>query len=391
MTIAGSDSGGGAGLQADLKTFTALGLFGTTIVTGITAQNTTGVYAVHEVPLEVIEAQFNAVMKDLNPKCAKTGMLASSKIIDLVKRKVREYNLPLVLDPVMISKSGSPLVTEDITRPIIELAKSSLIVTPNKFEAEKLLGQRFDDREFKNMVLKLYEILSTNVVVKGQKGVDYAVIEGEVLELKGEEIITKNTHGSGDVFSAALTGYIALGYKLKDALYKAKEFVTTALKYSLDIGKGIGPVDPFSYVEKLIQKEIVRENLEDFLMEFEKNTIFKELVPFDENVNIGYRTDYGDVATLAGGIVRYIDWLKINGPIIFNIDNLVSRILNKTKRRVGISLPLTKIILEASEKGIIKLNQSGINGDALIVEGKVVILSDSEKELMRKLRDIVSG
>ncbi|MEM4911307.1 MAG: bifunctional hydroxymethylpyrimidine kinase/phosphomethylpyrimidine kinase, partial [Metallosphaera sp.] len=329
LTIAGSDSGGGAGLQADLKTFTALGVFGTVVVTGITAQNTTGVYAVHEVPIEIIEAQFDVIMNDLNPKFAKTGMLASNKIINLVKRKVEQYEIKLVLDPVMVAKTGSPLVTEDIVPSLIELARKSIIVTPNRFEAEKLLGEKIDD--IKNAAKKLYEKLSTNVVVKGIRGIDYAIIDGELLELKMKEVETRNTHGSGDVFSASLTAYLALGYNVKDAVINAKKFVTFALENSLDLGKGIGPVDPFSPAESLIQKEIARETLEKFLYEFEKDPIYRDLIPHDEMANVGYLTDYNEVATLAGGIVRYIDWLKINGPIIFGINNLVTKVLLNTK------------------------------------------------------------
>lgn len=388
LTIAGSDSGGGAGLQADLKTFTALGVFGTVVVTGITAQNTTGVYAVHEVPIEIIEAQFDAVMNDLSPQFAKTGMLASNKIINLVKKKVEQYNIKLVLDPVMVAKSGSPLVTEDITPSLLDLAKKSIIVTPNRFEAERLLGEKIED--LSSAARKLYEKLSTNVVVKGQKGIDYAVIDGELIELKMKEVETKNTHGSGDVFSASLTAYLALGYSIKDAVINAKKFVTFALEYSLDLGRGIGPVDPFAPIEILVQKEIARESLEEFLLEFEKEQIYRELVPHDEVANVGYLTDYGEVATLAGGIVRYIDWLKLNGPIIFGVKNLVSRILQRTGRKIGISLPLTEKILSASEKGIIRLTESGNFGDAILSEGKVVITANNHKELLEKLRRVIS-
>ncbi|TRM96378.1 bifunctional hydroxymethylpyrimidine kinase/phosphomethylpyrimidine kinase, partial [Sulfolobus sp. E1] len=169
-TIAGSDSGGGAGLQADLKTFTSLGVFGTTIVTGLTAQNTKGVIKVHELPLDFIEAQFDAVFPDLKPKYAKTGMLGSNKIIDLVIRKIKEYSVTLVLDPVMIAKSGSLLVIEDISEKLRSAMKEAIISTPNRYEAELLSGTKISNQEDVKRVAKLLYANYGNVVVKGFNG-----------------------------------------------------------------------------------------------------------------------------------------------------------------------------------------------------------------------------
>lgn len=396
MTIAGSDSGGGAGLQADLKTFTTLGVLGTTIVTGLTAQNTYEVTKVLEVPLEFIEAQFDAVMKDLYPKHAKTGMLASKKIIQLVKRKVEEYGINLVLDPVMVAKSGASLVTEDIVPELIELGKKSIIVTPNRFEAEKLTSTKIESEEdLRKTARQLSEKLSTNVVVKGGEkfgGKDIAIIDGEEIEIEGEMINTKNTHGSGDVFSAAITAYLARGEKLKDAVKKAKLFTNIAIKYSLDLGKGHGPVDPFANAEIQIEREQAREELEKLLYYLEReNTKFALLVNENDKINVGYLTSYGDFATLAGGIIRYLDWLKIDGPILINWkkDSVILEALKRSEKRIGVMVSPTDKILSAAEKSIIKLSESGINSNAVSIAGRVVLVGDTIEEIKNLIEAIL--
>lgn len=394
MTIAGSDSGGGAGLQADLKTFTSLGVFGTVIVTGLTAQNTFEVTRVMEVPPDFIEAQFDAVMRDLNPRYAKTGMLASTKVIEAVKKKVEEYKIDLILDPVMVAKSGASLVTEDVVSSIKSLMKDSLIITPNKFEAEKLLGKKIEsEEELKKSAKELYEKYSVNAVVKGgsQFGLDYAIIDGEELELKGEKIETNNTHGSGDVFSASITAYLAKGFKLKDAVKKAKEFTTFAIKYSLNLGKGHGPVDPFAYPEALIEKEIAREELEDLLYFIEKKEekTFKDLIDENDKSNVGYLTKYGDFVTLAGGIIRYLDWLKIDGPLLVNWKkNDIYEALKRSGKKIGVIISPSDKILSLAEENKIKLSESGINSDAITINGRIILVADSVEELKKKIEGL---
>lgn len=393
MTIAGSDSGGGAGLQADLKTFTSLGVFGTVIVTGLTAQNTYAVTKVLEVPPEFVEAQFDAVMSDLKPKFAKTGMLASSKIIESVKKKVSEYNISLILDPVMIAKSGAPLVTEDTINSLKELIKESLIITPNKFEAEKLSGIKIvDERGLEKAAKKIHDEYNVNVVVKGGTslgGLDFAILDGKEFELKGEAINTKNTHGSGDVFSASLTAYLAKGERLEDAVKKAKEFVTLAIKYSLDIGQGHGPVDPFAPVDMIVQREKAREEIERILWEFEKDPqLLLHVIDDNTKSNLAIMTDYGDVASLAGGVIKYLDKIKIDGPILVNITNDVSDKIKKFQKKLMLSISLTRKLLESSEKGVIKISESGINSDVIMNEGKVYLVSDSSDELLIKLKKV---
>ncbi|AWR99316.1 bifunctional hydroxymethylpyrimidine kinase/phosphomethylpyrimidine kinase [Metallosphaera hakonensis] len=394
MTIAGSDSGGGAGIQADLKTFTSLGVFGVTVITALTSQNTRKVAKIIELPPDFIESQFDVIMEDFQVKYAKTGMLASSKVVEAVEKKVSQYRINLVLDPVMISKSGFPLVSEDTVREIMRLARKSMLITPNKFEAEKLTGFRIRTNEdVKTTALYLHKNLGVNVVVKGGKtlgGYDFAVIEGEELELKGDLINTENLHGSGDVFSAAITAFLSRGMKLKDALIQAKKVVSEAIKFSLSLGSGNGPVDPFSIIERKSKIEEARENLEKLVEFIEKNPcIVKKVLSHEEKMNIGYVTEYGDFATLAGGIVRYIDWIKVDGPIVVNwYTNLVAKALKLTGKRVGVSFSLTNELLNLVETGSLKISESGIYGDLLMIDGKVVLVAESLDELITKLEGL---
>jgi len=394
MTIAGSDSGGGAGLQADLKTFTSLGVFGTTVITAITAQNTFKVSKVMELPQDIIEAQFDAVMEDFDVKFAKTGVLPSPKVIEVVERKLGQYNIGLVLDPVMFSKSGYPLIGEDAMKGLSRLLGRALIITPNRMEAERLSGMKINSKDdLKRCALHLNKLTSTNVIVKGGRalgGFDVAVIDNQLLELEGESVNTDNLHGSGDVFSAAITAYLSKGLSLRKAVIEAKHFVTQAIKFSLPLGKGKGPVDPFAFPEKVIRMEQAREELEKLVMFLEKRiSLVKALLNQDEKMNIGFVTEYGDSATLAGGIMRYLDWIKVDGPIVVNMhENLVIRGLRVTGKRIGISASLTDALLRASEKGKLKISESGIYGNLLLMEGRGIIVADSLEELTNLLEGI---
>ena len=395
MTIAGSDSGGGAGLQADLKTFTSLGVFGTTIITGLTAQNTQGVYKVLEVPLDFIEAQFDAVMKDLSPQYAKTGMLANSAIVKLVERKVTEYSLKLVLDPVMVAKSGDQLVTEDTVEALKSLMKKSLITTPNRYEAEKLTSMKINSvDDLVKVARKIYDENGVNVVVKGGSdfnGLDVAIIEGKEIMLKGESIQTQNTHGSGDVFSAAITAYLAKGESLENAVKLAKEYINESIKYSLSLGKGHGPVDPFAPAERVIQREVARSEVEKILWEIEKQPqLLTTFLDEEDKSNIAVLTDYGDVATLAGGVIRYLDKIKIDGPILINVDNKVTEIARKYSKKVVISLTANDKLMKKGEEGKVTFTTSGLTGDLILEGGRAYLTANSSEELIQKLRVLLS-
>jgi hydroxymethylpyrimidine kinase/phosphomethylpyrimidine kinase len=250
MTIAGSDSGGGAGIQADLKTFAALGVHGTSAITAITAQNTTGVTDILELPTELVRKQIAAVVEDLGVQAAKTGMLSSAAIIATVAEAVRAYDLRLlVVDPVMVAKGGARLLRDDAVDALRErLIPLAAVVTPNLPEAEVLLGREIatlDDR--RAAARDLVAMGAGAAIVKGGHADDATDVffdGSRMVELSAERIGTSNTHGSGCVFSAAITAMLARGADPLEAARRAKSFITEAIANSLEIGHGHGPVNP---------------------------------------------------------------------------------------------------------------------------------------------------
>ena len=255
LTIAGSDSGGGAGIQADLKTFAALGVHGTSAITAITAQNTVGVSDVFELPPAMVTAQIARVAEDLRPAAAKTGMLSSAAIIQAVAGAVREHRVePLVVDPVMVAKGGARLLREDAVEALRELILPlAAVITPNLPEAEVLLGlapgsiATLDDR--REAARRLRERGPAAVVLKGGHADDPEAIDvfddgTTVRELAGRRVPTANTHGSGCAFSAAIAAHLAKGADLTDAVTAAKAFIQAAIEQALELGQGHGPVNP---------------------------------------------------------------------------------------------------------------------------------------------------
>jgi hydroxymethylpyrimidine/phosphomethylpyrimidine kinase len=252
LTIAGSDSGGGAGIQADLKTFAAFGVYGMSALTAVTAQNTVGVFGVEELPLSFIAAQIDAVMNDIGADAAKTGMLSSAPIVALVADKVREHRIVnLVVDPVMVAKSGDPLLAEDARAAVHDLLlPMSLVVTPNAPEAEALTGVRVDGVEsMREAAARLHAQGVRWVVVKGGhlpiegEAVDLVYDGDEFTELRSPRFPTKNTHGTGCTFSAAIAAGLARGLGPLDAIRRAKSYVSRAIEHSLAIGRGHGPTN----------------------------------------------------------------------------------------------------------------------------------------------------
>lgn len=251
LTIAGSDSGGGAGIQADLKTFTVLGVYGMTAITSVTVQNTQGVYGVVDLPPQIVYDQIKVVVEDIGVDACKTGMLSSEDIVRAVVKAIKDFRLEkLVVDPVMRAKSGDALLRESAREALIkELLPLALLVTPNIPEAEELCG--FQIKSLEDMEKACKKILSygpSAVVVKGghmegDESVD-VFYDGRSFEyFRGRFIRTKNTHGTGCTFSSAITAYLAKGYSLKEAVAKAKEYIQGAIENSLPLGKGHGPLN----------------------------------------------------------------------------------------------------------------------------------------------------
>jgi hydroxymethylpyrimidine/phosphomethylpyrimidine kinase len=252
MTIAGSDSGGGAGIQADLKTFAALGVYGTSALTAITAQNTVGVTAVHEVPTDVIAAQIQAVISDIGADAVKTGMLSSGAIVDVVAQQLRRHSVErLVVDPVMIAKSGDPLLKQEAVEALrTQLVPLAAVVTPNIPEAEVLTGLTITSQEdMRRAARQIVGMGAQGVVVKGGHlegpATDLFYDGLDFQEFTAPRIDTVNTHGTGCTFASAIAAGLARSLPVIDAVAQAKEYITEAIRRSFPIGQGHGPLNHF--------------------------------------------------------------------------------------------------------------------------------------------------
>ncbi len=254
LTIAGSDPSGGAGIQADLKTFTVFGTYGASVITALTAQNTRGVTGIHKVPVDFIAAQFNAVTSDLAIAAAKTGMLGDEETVRTVARLIAGAKLGhVVVDPVMVATSGDALLAPEAISAVRSLMLPlATLITPNLPEAAKLLDQPIatTDAEAERQAVDLLRFGCGAVLLKGGHGdgagsVDFLVSPAGSIRLSKPRIATKNTHGTGCTLAAAITAGLANGLTLEDAARRAKEFVWGALESgaNLQIGNGAGPVD----------------------------------------------------------------------------------------------------------------------------------------------------
>lgn len=253
LSIAGSDSGGGAGIQADLKTFTALGVFGTTAITSITSQNTLGVHAMRDLPPDTIRSQIAAVMDDLKPAAVKTGMLSSAAIIEAVAEELRRYDVKnYVLDPVMVSESGHALLQPDAVNVLVKsLLPMALIATPNRYEAEALTGLTVEnEQQMEAAACRIHEMGAKFALIKGghmsgDEAVDLLFDGNAVTRFSAPRIDTVNTHGTGCTYAAAIAANLAKGQTVQDAVEAAKEYVTGAIQNGFDLGGGAGPLNHF--------------------------------------------------------------------------------------------------------------------------------------------------
>lgn len=269
MTVAGSDSGGGAGIQADLKTFQELGVFGTSALTAVTAQNTQGVHGVYPIEVDGVTAQMRAVLDDFNVSAVKTGMLFSVAIIRAVGETLRTYGSPiLIIDPVMIAKGGASLLLEEAVEALkTDLIPLATVITPNIPEAEVLAGMTIEtDADVVVAAERILQLGVKAVVMKGghRQKTDYAEdlflsANGERFTIRSEWINTKDTHGTGCTFSAALTARMAQGMPIADAVVDAKRFIQAAITDGLDLGAGHGPTNHWAYGRRseAAQKEVV--------------------------------------------------------------------------------------------------------------------------------------
>ena len=253
LTIAGSDSGGGAGIQADLKTFAAHGVYGTCAITAVTAQNTRGVTASATLSVDLIEAQVRAVVEDIGADAVKTGMLATSAIVEAVSHLIPTLGTAhIVVDPVMVAKGGARLLADEAVAAIkISLLPRAAIVTPNAMEAEVLagipIGSLHDAHE---AARRIHDLGSSIVVVKGghvpePDAVDLVFDGHTFTEFRGPRLDSRHTHGTGCTFAAAVAAGLALGRSALDAIADAKTYVAAAMRYGVPVGQGHQPLDHF--------------------------------------------------------------------------------------------------------------------------------------------------
>ncbi|MFX1455012.1 MAG: bifunctional hydroxymethylpyrimidine kinase/phosphomethylpyrimidine kinase [Promethearchaeota archaeon] len=254
LTIAGSDSGGGAGIQADLKTFSARGVYGMSVITALTAQNTIGVQSIYEVEPVFVAEQIDSVMLDIGADAWKTGMLTNTKIIQIVADKARKYNIKLlVIDPVMIAKSGDYLLKPDAIETLIsDLIPLAYVITPNHYEAQALASIDIKNlNDARKAAQKLHKQGAQNVVIKGGHlpdslyAIDLLYDGNDFIEFQAPRVNTKNTHGTGCTFASAIAAELAKGAHIKSAVHTAKAYLTAAIQMAnnLEIGKGHGPTN----------------------------------------------------------------------------------------------------------------------------------------------------
>lgn len=333
MTIAGSDSGGGAGIQADLKTFSALGAHGTCTITSITSQNTTGVVDVHDLPPSAIASQIRAVASDMDIVHAKTGMLSSSDIILTVAEMVQEYGIPLVVDPVMAAEAGGSLLRSDAVKNLKqELIPLSKVVTPNIHEAGVLAGIKVNDRQdAKEAARRIADAGANAVIITGghldgsdllYDGLDFTLIEGE--------LVSGGTHGAGCTYSAALTVFLATGHSLRDAAAGAKLFVTRAILESRKTGKGVGPVNPGWHTLRTAQMYEALNDVREAVSILELSAGFAALIP-EVGCNVAaavpLAASVDEVCAVRGRIVRLQDRARAVGCPAFGASSHVARIV----------------------------------------------------------------
>ena len=252
LTIAGSDSGGGAGIQADLKTFMAFGVYGMSAITALTAQNTIGVQGIYEIPPDFIHLQIRSVLTDIGADAVKTGMLASAEIVKTVSKAVHDFKiLKLVVDPVMVAKSGDALLAETARRSIWEdLIPLATVITPNIFEAEVLLNRKIKNLD--DMYEAARELKKSGcqwVVLKGghlsieEQAIDVAFDGSNFHLLKSPRMDTLRTHGTGCTFASAIAAGLAKEYGALEAITQAKKYITLAIREGLPLGSGHGPTN----------------------------------------------------------------------------------------------------------------------------------------------------
>lgn len=364
LTIAGSDSGGGAGIQADIKTFSALGVHGLCVVTAVTAQNTRGVDATFELPPEFVTRQLDTLMRDFEVKWAKTGMLSNAGIIRAVEAGTKRHKLRLVVDPVMVAATGAPLMREDALEALTKLLACTELVTPNMPEAERLAGfkirSKADMRRAARAISKLgpRAVLVKGGHLKGRDVVDMLYAVGKFKEFKSPRVISQPTHGTGCSFASAITAELAKGAGLHEAISNAKEFIEGAIEGRLRVGKGVMPVNQMAALFLSVEKGRTLEEVWLAAQLLTEDSEFVKLLP-EVGSNIvmalpgGEKTS--DVVGLSGRIVRVGDRARLTGfPKLGGSEHVANLVLTAMRHnhriRAGLNIRFSRKILHACKK-----------------------------------------
>ncbi|WXG39909.1 MAG: bifunctional hydroxymethylpyrimidine kinase/phosphomethylpyrimidine kinase [Candidatus Freyarchaeum deiterrae] len=342
LTIAGSDSGGGAGIQADLKTFAALGVHGTCAVTAVTAQNTLYVRDIISIPPEIVMAQIDVVIEDIEVDSAKTGMLYEPEVIELIRNEQDEHGFPLVVDPVIWAGSGDRLVTPAAEKAIVKnLVPLSRVVTPNITEASIIADTMINSVKDMEEAARVISTLGPEVVVikgghldaTGASVVDVMFHEGEVTQFKKPRIDEPGNHGSGCSFSAAIAAYIAKGLESAEAVPHAEKFIDVAVGNPVMVGGGRKPVNPIFWLEIDAERWRVINNLDEAVQMIESTENFGDFIP-EVCTNIGMALPTAksveDIAAVEGRIVNYHGQAKPLGNIRFGASSQMARTILAT-------------------------------------------------------------
>ena len=335
LSIAGSDSGAGAGIQADLKTFSALGVYGCTAITAITAQNTKQVAEIVEISPSMVERQIRSVMIDMPPNAIKIGMVYSNSIIDAVYRSLRGSNVPIVLDPIFSAGTGAKLIRSDAYSSFVsKLMPTCALITPNRMEAEKLAGItiRTEDSVVE-AARKIKKMGAENVIVKGghfgSKHVTDLLLDsrGNLIKLTNPRLKIKESHGSGCNFSSAVAAYIAKGIAITDACKMATEYVHIAIQNLVRLGRGLPVANPISVIYHNSNCYSTLVELQDSVQQVSTLDGFYRLIP-ETQTNFVYAlpdaVKISDVAGVRGRIVKIVDTASVTSYIGFGASRHVA-------------------------------------------------------------------
>ena len=330
LTVAGSDSGGGAGIQADLKSFASVGVHGCSVLTAITAQNTRAVESIYPLPVAEVEKQLHAVLSDFNVRAAKTGMLFSAEIVNAVSKRLSKCDFPLIVDPVMIATVGDKLDRRDFKDALVRhLLPESRLVTPNLYEAGQLAGIEVKSVEdMKRAAKAIHRLGAKGVLVKGGhlkgKLVDLLYDGGRFTEMTGFRF-RKDLHGSGCTLAASITAYMATGLSLREAVKAGRGRVAAGFQTSYRAGKGVEVINSHFRPDRFeVWREVTRAAGEM------ASLLTLEMIP-EVGTNIGYAIegaqDSGDVCALTGRIYRLGSEFKIGGHADFGASKHIARIV----------------------------------------------------------------